>query len=102
MQGRKFRLLGCGLVVLAACAASQSFDTAHVNDVAKGVQDKEQIRGWFGEPHQVQSPIPNHPAGCVERWTYAQKAADGAGESLVVDFDAAGKVCDNAYVKQPN
>ena len=55
---------------------------------------------WFGAPH-VTTPLTGNPAGCVERWqyTYAHAVAGGSSvaEVLVVDFDPAGKVCDNAY-----
>jgi outer membrane protein assembly factor BamE (lipoprotein component of BamABCDE complex) len=90
-------------LLLAACAtAGRQFDRTHVNDVKKGVQTKEQIRAWFGEPYQVTAPLSGHPAGCVERWTYVHAYASYGGmkstsASLVVDFDKKGKVCDHAY-----
>jgi hypothetical protein len=92
-------LLGCATV-------GKSFDTTHVNDIKKGTDDKATIKGWFGEPHQTVAPLTNNPAGCVERWqwTYAHSVAGGdtVADSLVVDFDKDGKVCDNAFsqVKQ--
>lgn len=101
--------LGCRLMLLlvaglaCSCAsAGQKFDTTHVNDIQKKVHDKTQITAWFGPPNST-APIQGSAAGCVERWTYVY-AHSTAGvstksESLVVDFDAAGKVCDHAYVK---
>lgn len=90
------------MLVAAACATvGKSFDVTHANDIQKGQHDKAQIRAWFGEPHQVTSPLPSNPASCVERWqyTHAHSVAGGSTESqvLIVDFDAAGKVCDNAF-----
>lgn len=98
---RSWAVLGL-ICILAACATvGRKFDTAHVNDIAKGVQDKQLILQWFGPPSQTTSPLTGHPAGCVERWqwTYAHSVAGGktVSESLVVDFDPAGKVCDNAF-----
>jgi hypothetical protein len=105
------RLLSCLRVLLVlvtmgslvGCATSgQKFDTTHVNDIQKGVHTKTQITEWFG-PQQQTSAIQNSPAGCVERWIYVfAKARVGAAtqsESLVVDFDSSGKVCDHAYTK---
>jgi outer membrane protein assembly factor BamE (lipoprotein component of BamABCDE complex) len=93
------------MVVGAACAlgcatVGKQFDTTHVNDIKKGEDDKAKIKGWFGEPHTT-APVTNSAAGCVERWqwTYAHSVAGGStvADSLVVDFDKDGKVCDNAY-----
>lgn len=98
-------LLGAIAAALGACAsAGCEFDRAHVGDIHKGVQSKDQIRAWFGEPYQIAVPLTGHPAGCVERWTYVHARATHAGihsrgASLVVDFDSAGKVCDNAYTE---
>ena len=92
-------LFACSL--LAACATvGTKFDTTHVNDIKKGEQDKAVMAAWFGQPHRTQA-LANQPTGCVERWqwTYAHSAV-GAGtvsDALIVDFDSAGKVCDNAY-----
>jgi hypothetical protein len=89
------------LLLFGCATVGKEFDTTHANEVQTAVHDKQQMRAWFGEPHQVTSPLPNHPAGCVERWqwTYAHSVAGGSTESqsLVVDFDAAGKVCDHAF-----
>jgi hypothetical protein len=93
------------LASLAACAsAGRDFDTTHVTDVKKGVQNKSQIKAWFGEPHQVQG-LSGHPAGCTERWTYTYAYSDRGGmrttsKTLVVDFDSGGAVCDHAFVQQ--
>jgi len=93
------------VLALASCASvGNKFDTTHVNDIKKGVQDKGQIRAWFGEPYRVQ-PVTGSPAGCVERWTYTHAFSSYGGaktktETLVVDFNPSGKVCDEAYVEQ--
>lgn len=98
---RAIGLVAC--MVLVACAgAGRRFDTTHVTDVRKGVQDRATIREWFGEPLRVET-LSAHPAGCTERWTYAHAFSSYGGakttsESLVVDFDANGLVCDHAYV----
>jgi outer membrane protein assembly factor BamE (lipoprotein component of BamABCDE complex) len=90
---------------LAACAtAGREFDRTHVNDVKTKVQDKDQIRTWFGEPFRVQ-PLIGSAIGCMERWTYVHAFSSFGGAkttsaSLVVDFDKNGKVCDHAYVEQ--
>ena len=55
---------------LVSCATvGREFDRTHISDIKAGAQDKNQIRGWFGEPNKVQS-ITGSPAGCMERWTY--------------------------------
>jgi hypothetical protein len=93
-------------LALGCATVGKKFDTTHVNDIQKGAHDKQQVTAWFGEPNQITSPLQAHPAGCVERWqwTYAHSVAGGStvSEVLIVDFDAAGKVCDNAFsqVKQ--
>jgi hypothetical protein len=92
-------LLSSGLLFGCATVGAK-FDTTHVNDIKKGEQDKAAMAAWFGQPHQTVR-LSAHPAGCVERWqwTYAHSVAGGStvADSLVVDFDNAGKVCDNAY-----
>ncbi len=94
--------------VLAACAsAGRQFDHAHIQDIRKGVQTKEQIRQWFGQPYQTTSPLAGHPGGCVERWTYVYARSTHGGRkttsrSLVVDFDKNGRVCDHAYSQSGN
>lgn len=98
----RLALFVVGLSFLVGCATvGTKWDTTHVNDIQKGVQDKAQITAWFGEPQSRISPLRNNPSGCVERWqwTYAHSAVAGSTVSdvLVVDFDAAGKVCDNAF-----
>jgi outer membrane protein assembly factor BamE (lipoprotein component of BamABCDE complex) len=105
MKRGKMMLLLMALMImaLAACAtAGKQFDRTHVNDIKKGVQTKEQIRAWFGEPYQVTKPLSGHPAGCVERWTYVHAYSSYGGartesSSLIVDFDSNGKVCDHAF-----
>jgi outer membrane protein assembly factor BamE (lipoprotein component of BamABCDE complex) len=92
-------------VCFAGCASSgRQFDTTHVNDIKKGVHGKADILAWFGEPSSKVT-LTDNSMKCVERWTYVYAHAVGFGKvteshSLVVDFDANGKVCDNAYVKQ--
>jgi outer membrane protein assembly factor BamE (lipoprotein component of BamABCDE complex) len=89
---------------LVSCATmGKDFDRTHVTDIKTGVQDKNQIRDWFGEPNQKQS-ITDSTKGCVERWNYIyghSHATFGGfktkGATLVVDFDQSGKVCDHGY-----
>ena len=92
-------------VLFAGCASSgKQFNATHANDIQNGVQDKATILEWFGQPVNKVA-LAGNPLGCVERWTYTYAHAVGYGtvteaHSLVVDFDANGKVCDHAYVKQ--
>jgi outer membrane protein assembly factor BamE (lipoprotein component of BamABCDE complex) len=91
-------------LALGCASAGRDFDTTHATDVQKGVQNKDQIRTWFGEPYQAQA-ITGHPAGCTERWTYTYAYSDRGGmrtqtKTLVVDFDASGTVCDHAFIRQ--
>lgn len=96
-------LIAVTIVALIACATSgKQFDRTHVNDIKKGVQTKDQIRTWFGEPYQVTKPLTGHPAGCVERWTFVHAYSSHGGlrtesSALIVDFDSNGVVCDHAY-----
>lgn len=88
---------------LTACAsAGKKFDTTHVSDIKKGTQTKNEILAWFG-PAQSTTPVTQSEQGCVERWiySYAHSVVGGStvSEALIVDFDATGKVCDNAYSK---
>jgi outer membrane protein assembly factor BamE (lipoprotein component of BamABCDE complex) len=89
-------LAGCG-------SAGREWDTTHANEVQRGVHTKAEIQGWFGPAYTVQA-IADSPMGCVERWTYVYSHSVFGGstvtDTLVVDFDAAGTVCDNAYVHQ--
>jgi outer membrane protein assembly factor BamE (lipoprotein component of BamABCDE complex) len=93
------------LFSLVSCASSgKQFDTSHVLDVRKGGQDRPQIRAWFGEPHTVQA-LKGSKGGCVERWIYSHSYSSWGGaktksETLMVDFNKKGKVCDNAYLEQ--
>ncbi|HEB89002.1 MAG TPA: outer membrane protein assembly factor BamE [Deltaproteobacteria bacterium] len=98
-------LLLAGWVAFGCASAGRDFDTTHAADIEKGVQDKAQIRSWFGEPYQVAMPLSGHPLGCMERWTYTYAYSDRGGartkaKTLIIDFDANGKVCDHAFVKQ--
>lgn len=99
----KYFLLILFSVLLSACATvGNQFDRTHVNDVKKGVQSKDEIKSWFGEPYQVIKPLNGHPAKCIERWTYVHSYASYGGAkvtsaALIVDFDKNGKVCDQAY-----
>jgi hypothetical protein len=83
-----------------SCAAI----TVHKNDIRNGVQDKNRIREWFGDPHQVQS-LSSSPSGCEERWTYVRTfwswvEIKTKTETLVVYFGGDGRVCDHAYLEQ--
>lgn len=90
-----------GLCISACAAAGHKIDRAHMGEIENGVQNKDQIRAWFGEPYTVKTDLTGHPSGCVERWTYEYaKARAGKvtySEILVVDFDKDGKVCDHAF-----
>jgi outer membrane protein assembly factor BamE (lipoprotein component of BamABCDE complex) len=101
-----FKKLMALLVILgitACAAAGHKIDRTHLGEIQNGVQTKDQIRAWFGEPYTVKAGLTGHPSGCVERWTYEYAKARGrAGtvtysEILVVDFDKDGKVCDHAF-----
>ena len=89
------------LVFFGCATVGEKFDTTHVNEIQNGEHDKAQITAWFGPPHKTVSPLSGHPAGCVERWqwTHAHSVAFGktVSDSLVVDFDTDGKVCDNGF-----
>ncbi len=87
---------------LTACgSAGRQWDTTHANEVQRGVHTQQDIRAWFGEPYSV-APVSGSPAGCTQRWTYtyAHSVAGGSTvtDTLVVDFDPQGLVCDNAYL----
>jgi len=90
---------------LAGCASTgKQFDTARIDSIKIGVQDKNTIEEWFGQPYQ-KVELTNNPKRCVDRWIYTYAHAVGFGtvteaESLVVDFDKNDKVCDKAYSKQ--
>jgi hypothetical protein len=58
-----------------------------------GVHTKQDVQGWLGEP-VAKSAL--KVDSCVEMWTYAKGQA-GKGESLVVMFDASGKICAHSY-----
>jgi len=90
-----------GMLFVASCgSAGRQWDTTHANDVQRGVQTKVDIQGWFGEPYQFQA-VTGSAVGCVERWTYVYSHSVAGGstvtDTLIVDFDASGTVCDNAY-----
>lgn len=100
---KKLVMLLAVLSLVACASAGKRIDRTHIDEIGNGVQDKAQIRQWFGEPYTLK-PIAGHPAGCVERWTYEYAKAQGFGtvtytEILVVDFDAQGMVCDHAFSK---
>jgi len=96
--------LALSLALVAGCASSgRQFDASRTSEIQNGVQDKQAITSWFGEPLSV-TPLGENSRGGVERWTYAYAHAVGFGSvtesyALVVDFDADGKVCDHAYSK---
>lgn len=88
------------LSTLFACATvGHSFDTTHVHEIQNGVHTKNDMSAWFGPEHTT-TQITQSEKGCVERWQWVH-AHSGPGsttsEALIVDFDAGGKVCDNAY-----
>jgi len=93
-------ILGTALFATACGSAGQQWDTTHANEVQRGVQTKADIQSWFGAPYQTQA-VTGSPMGCIERWTYTYSHSVAGGstvtDTLVVDFDAAGAVCDNAY-----
>ncbi len=96
-------LFAVGVLLFGCASSGRQFNTTHVNDIQVNVQDKQTIMDWFGEPMQ-KTTLTNNPKGCVERWTYTYAKAVGFGtvtesHALVVDFDANGKVCDQAYSK---
>jgi hypothetical protein len=98
------RLLFVGAAVaVAACAsAGVRIERTHLGDIETGSQSQAQIREWFGEPYSQTVGLTGHPSGCVERWTYEFAKAQGFGkvtysETLVIDFDAKGMVCDHAF-----
>lgn len=82
---------------LAACAG-RNFETTHVSELKKGVQDKATVTEWFGKPYSIVSPLIDNKDGCVESWnyTYVTGGFYGAGaeqKSLTILFDKDGKVC---------
>jgi outer membrane protein assembly factor BamE (lipoprotein component of BamABCDE complex) len=87
---------------LVSCATvGKDIDRTHLPDIGNGVQDKNQIRDWFGEPNGKMLFSAN-TKGCVERWSYLYGHASYGGlktksTTLVIDFDERGKVCDHAY-----
>ncbi len=97
-------VVALAFAVAAGCASSgRQFDTTHVNEIQVGAQDKSQIIKWFGEPFSRVN-LGENPKNCAERWTWVHAKAVGFGsvtksESLVVDFNSDGKVCDNAFSK---
>jgi hypothetical protein len=100
-----FLIVAMGAITMSCASAGRQFDTTHVGDVERGVQAKVQIQEWFGPPYQIQKPLVGHPMGCVERWTYthafSKAGVSTTSETLVVDFDEAGMVCDHAFVTTP-
>lgn len=93
------------VLILSACAtAGHKVNRDHIDNIKNGVQNKDQIRAWFGEPYTVKTGLTGHPSGCIERWTFEYAKARGFGnvtysEILVVDYDKDGKVCDHAFNK---
>ena len=98
-------VLVVAFVSLAGCAgAGRQFVITHAHEVQKGVHDKAQIQAWFGPPYRS-NIVTQHPAGCTERWTYTHAWSNWGGartttETLIVDFDSEGVVCDHAFVQQ--
>ena len=88
---------------LMACASvGQKFDTTHTNDIRQG-QTKAEIQAWFGQPAHT-SLLRGHPEGGAERWqwiySHSLAGASTTTDSLVVDFDSKGAVCDHAYLRR--
>jgi outer membrane protein assembly factor BamE (lipoprotein component of BamABCDE complex) len=95
--------LGIFCLFVGCASTGKQFDTLHANDVKVGMQDKQTIEQWFGEPYK-KATLTTNRNGCAERWTYMYAHAVGFGtvtesHALVVDFDSNGKVCDQAYSK---
>ena len=92
------------LTITACASAGHKVDRTHIDDIKNQVQNKAQIREWFGEPYTIKTDLKGHPSGCVERWTFEYATAKGFGtvtsaEILIVDLDTEGKVCDHAFSK---
>jgi outer membrane protein assembly factor BamE (lipoprotein component of BamABCDE complex) len=73
---------------------ARGFGYGHLDDIKPGM-DKEQVRGWIGDPLAVQALVDH---ACVERWMwfyYETQPTDHGFtmSSRVIDFDARGKVC---------
>jgi outer membrane protein assembly factor BamE (lipoprotein component of BamABCDE complex) len=89
--------------IISCASAGTKLDRTHLGDIEEGVQSKQQIREWFGEPYRVVRGLQGHLKGCVDRWFFEYAKARGrAGtvtyqETLVVDFDTEGIVCDHAF-----
>lgn len=94
------------LSMLAGCASSgRQFNNGRIDAIRNGEQDRGTITAWFGPPLKTEEIPEGHPRRCVERWTYvyAYAAFFGAAtqsQTLVVDFDDHGKVCDHAYLEK--
>jgi hypothetical protein len=91
--------------IVSCASAGRKLDRTHLGEIQEGVQSKQQIREWFGEPYRELRGLHGHLKGCVDRWLFEYAEAQGrAGtvtytETLVVDFDAKGIVCDHAFAK---
>ena len=90
------------LAFISCASAGKQFDSTHT--IQNGVQDKNQIREWFGDPYQVQS-ISSSLSGCDERWTYIRSFWSWLGmktktATMIVYFSVNGKVCDHEYLEQ--
>ena len=101
---KKLSVLLLILIITACASAGHRINRTHIDDINNGVQNKAQIREWFGEPYTITTDLIGHPGGCVERWTFEYAKAKGFGnvtysEILIVDFDTEGKVCDHAFSK---
>ena len=90
--------------IVSCASAGRKLDRTHLGEIEEGVQSKQQIREWFGEPYTIVPGLQGHLKGCVDRWIFEYAKARGFGtvtyqEKLVVDFDAEGIVCDHAFAK---
>lgn len=96
-------LAALSLLPMGCASVGREFDASHVSKIQNGTTTKPEVRGWFGEPGQITQPLPENPAGGVERWTYTYATSVAGGstqsEALVVDFNAEDVVVDHAYSK---
>ena len=81
--------------LLAGCASlPRSYRDTH--DVVRLAVSRDRIHDELGEPGTILR-LERHPAGCVERWSYAGLRRGDRQEVLFVDFDREGRVCDYAW-----
>ncbi len=91
-----------GLAV-SCMTSGQRIDPEHVAQLEQGKAMKEDVSGWFGYPVRIVKPLRGHPKGCVERWMFVYSESLGSStksQSLLVDFDKGGKICDYNYTRR--